>query len=137
MGIDKKFKNLHLKIKDPKLRLKLEKLMIEREKLIEKREMIRKEEIKKQEEMHNKYLPKYLSPKILNAIGFIEYTKEKGELDMLGMTRFLMEEKKLSSKEIEWVFLLSSFESIEEILTTPEISGMIKNAIQKSRGTIH
>jgi hypothetical protein len=27
---------------------------------------------------HNKYLPKYLSAKILNAIGFIEYTKQKG-----------------------------------------------------------
>ena len=137
MGIDKKFKNLHLKIKDPKLRLKLEKLMIEREKLIEKREMIRKEEIKKQEEMHNKYLPKYLSPKILNAIGFIEYTKEKGELDMPGITRFLMEEKKLSSKEMGWVLLLLSFEAIEEILATPEIGGMIKDVLQKSRGTIH
>jgi hypothetical protein len=26
---------------------------------------------------HNKYLPKYLSSKILNAVGFIEYTKAR------------------------------------------------------------
>jgi len=132
MGIDEKFKNLELKIKDPKVRSELRRLVIERRKLMEK-----KEELKKQEALHNKYLPKHLSPKILNAIGFIEYTKRNGGLDMPGMTRFLMEEKKLSSKEIGWVLLLLSFEAIEEILATPEVGGMIKDAIQKSRGTIH
>jgi hypothetical protein len=96
-----------------------------------------KQKEKEQLEMHNKYLPKHLSPKILNAIGFIEYTKQRGELDMPGMTRFLMEERKLSSKEIGWVLLLLSFDAIEEILATPEVGGMIKDAIQKSRGTIH
>ena len=137
MGIDEKFKNLELKIKDPKVRSELRRLVIERRKLMEKKEMIKKEELKKQEALHNKYLPKHLSPKILNAIGFIEYTKRNGGLDMPGMTRFLMEEKKLSSKEMGWVLLLLSFEAIEEILATPEIGGMIKDAIQKSRGTIH
>ena len=130
MVVDKKFK-LELKLlKDPKVKKKLKSLIIEKHKLMKQKE-------KEQLEMHNKYLPKHLSPKILNAIGFIEYTKQRGELDMPGMTRFLMEEKKLSSKEIGWVLLLLSFEAIEEILATPEVGGMIKDAIQKSRGTIH
>jgi hypothetical protein len=130
MVVDKKFK-LELKLlKDPKVKKKLKFLIIEKHKLMKQKE-------KEQLEMHNKYLPKHLSPKILNAIGFIEYTKQRGELDMPGMTRFLMEEKKLSSKEIGWVLLLLSFEAIEEILATPEVGGMIKDAIQKSRGTIH
>jgi hypothetical protein len=131
-----KFKNLK-PIKDPKVRRKLKSLLIERKKLLEKREVERNKQIKEQLKMHNKYLPKYLSPKILNAIGFIEYTKQRGELDMPGMTRFLMEEKNLSSKEMGWVLLLLSFDAIEEILATPEVGGMIKDAIQKSRGTIH
>jgi len=131
-----KFKNLK-PIKDPKVRRKLKSLLIERKKLLEKRKVERNKQIKEQEEMHNKYLPKHLSPKILNAIGFIEYTKQRGELDMPGMTRFLMEEKNLSSKEMGWVLLLLSFDAIEEILATPEVGGMIKDAIQKSRGTIH
>ena len=86
---------------------------------------------------HNKYLPKYLSVKILNAIGFIEYTKQKGSLDMPGITRFLKEEKKFSKKEISWVLLLLSLEAVEEILSTPEIGGLIKDAISKNRGSIH
>ena len=91
----------------------------------------------KKEMKHNKYLPKYLSAKILNAIGFIEYTKQKGDLDMPGMTRFLIEEKKLTSKEMGWVLLLLSFEAVEEILATPEVSSLVKEAINKNRGTIH
>jgi len=86
---------------------------------------------------HNKYLPKYLSSKILNAVGFIEYTKKKGELDMPGMTKFLMKEKKLSHKEMGWVLLLLSLEAVEEILATPEVKGMIKDALYKSRKTLH
>jgi hypothetical protein len=130
MVVDKKFK-LELKLlKDPKVKKKLKSLIIEKHKLMKQKE-------KEQLEMHNKYLPKHLSPKILNAIGFIEYTKQRGELDMPGMTTFLMEERKLSSKEIGWVLLLLSFDAIEEILATPEIRNMIKNAVQKSRGTIH
>jgi hypothetical protein len=131
-----KFKNLK-PIKDPKVRRKLKSLIIERSKLLKQKEEVVEKELKKKEALHNKYLPKYLSPKILRAVGFIEYTKQRGELDMPGMTRFLMEEKKLSSKEIGWVLLLLSFEAIEEILATPEVGGMIKDAIQKSRGTIH
>lgn len=137
MEIDKKFKDLQLKIKDPKLRFKLKQLMLERQKLLEKKEIERQKKIKKQEAMHNKYLPKYLSPKILNAIGFIEYTKQKGTLDMPGMTKFLMEEKKITKKEMSWILLLLSLEAVEEILSTAEIGGMIKDAIIKNRGTIH
>ena len=130
MVVDKKFK-LEIKLlKDPQVKNKIKSLIIKKHKLMKQKE-------KKQLEMHNKYLPKHLSPKILNAIGFIEYTKQRGELDMPGMTRFLMEERKLSSKEMGWVLLLLSFEAVEEILATPEVGGMIKDAIQKSRGTIH
>ena len=96
-----------------------------------------KQKEKEQMEMHNKYLPKYLSPKILNAVGFIEFTKQKGQLDMPAMTKFLTETKKLTSKEMSWVLLLLSFEAVEEILSTPEVGGMIRDAIQKNRGTIH
>jgi len=135
MGIDKRFKDLKLQIKDPKVRSELRKLMLKRKNALKKLKKI--EEIENKEILHNKYLPKHLSPKILNAVGFIEYTKRKGELDMPGMTRFLMEEKNFSEKEVSWVLLLLSFEAIEEILATPEIGGMIKNAVQKSRGTIH
>jgi hypothetical protein len=131
-----KFKNLK-PIKDPKVRRKIKSLIIERSKLLKQKEEAVENELKKQEEMHNKYLPKYLSPKILRAVGFIEYTKEKGSLDMQGMTRFLMEEKKLSSKEMGWVLLLLSFEAVEEILATPEVKGMIKDALYKSRKTLH
>ena len=137
MEIDKKFKDLQLKIKDPKLRFKLKQLMLERQKLLEKKEIERQKKIKEQEAMHNKYLPKYLSPKILNAIGFIEYTKQKGTLDMPVMTKFLMEEKKITKKEMSWILLLLSLEAVEEILSTAEIGGMIKDAIIKNRGTIH
>ena len=86
---------------------------------------------------HNKYLPKYLSPKILNAVGFVEFTKQKGKLDMDGMVKFLMKVKKFTHKEIGWLLLLLSFEAIEEILSTPEVNGLIKAAINKTRGTIH
>jgi hypothetical protein len=134
--MDKRFKNLK-PIKDPKVRGKLRSLLIERKKLLEKKEVERNKQIKEQDEKHNKYLPKYLSAKILNAIGFIEYTKQKGDLDMPGMTRFLIEEKKLTSKEMGWVLLLLSFEAVEEILATPEVSSLVKEAINKNRGTIH
>jgi hypothetical protein len=134
--MDKRFKNLK-PIKDPKVRRKLRYLLLERQKLLEKREVERDKQIKEQNKKHNKYLPKYLSAKILNAIGFIEYTKQKGAVDMAGITRFLMEEKKLSSKEMGWVLLLLSFEAVEEILATPEVSSLVKEAINKNRGTIH
>jgi hypothetical protein len=134
--MDKRFKNLK-PIKDPKVRGKLRSLLIERKKLLEKKEVERNKQIKEQDEKHNKYLPKYLSAKILNAIGFIEYTKQRGDLDMPGMTRFLIEEKKLTSKEMGWVLLLLSFEAVEEILATPEVSSLVKEAINKNRGTIH
>ena len=117
-------------IDDPKLKNELLKLYI-------KRDMLMKQKEKEQMEMHNKYLPKYLSPKILNAVGFIEFTKQKGQLDMPAMTKFLTETKKLTSKEMSWVLLLLSFEAVEEILSTPEVGGMIRDAIQKNRGTIH
>ena len=134
--MDKRFKNLK-PIKDPKVRGKLRSLLMERKKLLEKKEVERNKQIKEQDEKHNKYLPKYLSAKILNAIGFIEYTKQRGDLDMPGMTRFLIEEKKLTSKEMGWVLLLLSFEAVEEILATPEVSSLVKEAINKNRGTIH
>ena len=86
--------------------------------------------------MH-KYLPKYLSAKILNAVGFVEYTRSKGHLDMKGMVKFLETEKKFSQKEICWVLLLLSIESIEEILGTPEIGGKIQEAILNSKKTLH
>ena len=117
-------------IDDPKLKNELLKLYI-------KRDMLMKQKEKEQMEMHNKYLPKYLSPKILNAVGFIEFTKQKGQLDMPAITKFLTETKKLTSKEMSWVLLLLSFEAVEEILSTPEVGGMIRDAIQKNRGTIH
>jgi hypothetical protein len=56
---------------------------------------------------------------------------------MPGITRFLKEEKKFSKKEISWVLLLLSLEAVEEILSTPEIGGLIKDAISKNRGSIH
>lgn len=120
---------LHKKI----FKLKLKKLMMERKILMEKKE----EENKKREEMHNKYLPKYLSHKILSAVGFIEYTRQQGKLDMSHMTKFLTEKKKLTHKEMSWVLLLLSLETVEEILSTPEIGGLIKDAIFKNKRTIH
>ena len=91
----------------------------------------------KKEIKHNKYLPKYLSAKILNAVGFVEYTRRKGHLDMKGMVKFLEIEKKFSQKEIGWVLLLLSIESIEEILGTPEIGGKIQEALLKNKKTLH
>ena len=131
-----KFKNLK-PIKDPKVRRELKSLLLKRKELLEKREVERDKQIKEQDKKHNKYLPKYLSARILNAIGFIEYTKLKGEIDMPGITKFLMEEKKLTKKEMNWVLLLLSLEAVEEILATPEVSVLIKSAINKNRGTIH
>ena len=131
-----KFKNLK-PIKDPKVRRELKSLLLKRKELLEKREEERTKQIKEQDKKHNKYLPKYLSAKILNAIGFIEYTKQKGEIDMPGITKFLMEEKKLTKKEMNWVLLLLSLEAVEEILATPEVSVLIKSAINKNKGTIH
>jgi hypothetical protein len=86
---------------------------------------------------HNKYLPKYLSAKILNAVGFVEYSRRKNYVDMKGMVKFLETEKKFSQKEIGWVLLLLSLEAIEEILGTPEIGGKIQEALLKNKRTIH
>lgn len=134
--VDKKFLKLK-RIKDPKVRNQLIKLMEERHRLM-KEEKIKKEiELREQAAMHNKYLPKYLSTKILNAIGFIEYTRQKGELDMPAMTNFLRKDKQFNNKEISWVLLLLSLESVEEILSTPEIGNLIRNAILKTKKTIH
>jgi hypothetical protein len=134
--VDKKFLKLK-RIKDPRVRNQLIKLMEERHRLM-KEEKIKKEiELKEQATMHNKYLPKYLSVKILNAIGFIEYTRQKGELDMPAMTNFLKKDKQFNNKEISWVLLLLSLESVEEILSTPEIGNLIRNAILKTKKTIH
>ena len=109
---------------------------------LKKAELIKKnkkemENNKRISEMHNKYLPKYLSPKIINAVGFIEYIKERGKLDMKSITKFLSEEKRFSQKEINWVLMLLSFEAIEEILSTPEVNGLIKIAINKTKTTLH
>lgn len=134
--VDKKFLKFK-RIKDPRVRNQLIKLMDERVRLM-KEEKIKKEiELKEQAAMHNKYLPKYLSTKILNAIGFIEYTRQKGELDMPAMTNFLKKDKQFNNKEISWVLLLLSLESVEEILSTPEIGNLIRNAIIKTKKTIH
>ena len=76
-----KFKNLKA-IKDPKVRRELRSLLLKRKELLEKREEERIKQIKEQDKKHNKYLPKYLSAKILNAVGFVEYTRNKGHLDM-------------------------------------------------------
>ena len=86
---------------------------------------------------HNKYLPKYLSAKILNAVGFVEYSRRKNYVDMKGMVKFLETEKKFSQKEIGWVLLLLSIEAIEEILGTPEIGGKIQEALLKNKRTLH
>ena len=130
-GISKmyeRFKNIK-QIKDLKVRRKARYLLL--------KYMERKQEIKEQDKKHNKYLPKYLSAKILNAVGFVEYTRNKGHLDMKGMVKFLETEKKFSQKEICWVLLLLSIESIEEILGTPEIGGKIQEAILNSKKTLH
>ena len=131
--MDRKTKLMIRGIKDPELKTKLKKLYLKKAELLKRKE----DEKINEKEMHNKYLPKYLSPKILNAIGFIQFTKQKGELDMPGMTKFLVEEKKFSQKEIGWILLLLSFETIEEILSTPEVSNLLKVAIAKTRTTIH
>ena len=131
--MDRKTKFMIRGIKDLKLKTELKKLYIKKAELLKRKEAEKINE----KEMHNKYLPKYLSPKILNAIGFIQFTKQKGELDMPGMTKFLMEEKKFSQKEIGWILLLLSFETIEEILSTPEVSSLLKAAINKTRTTLH
>jgi len=131
--INRKTKLMIKGIKDPKLKAELKKLYLKKAELIKRKEAEKINE----KEMHNKYLPKYLSPKILNAIGFIQFTKQKGELDMPVMTKFLVEKKKFSQKEIGWILLLLSFETIEEILSTPEVSNLLKVAIAKTRTTIH
>jgi hypothetical protein len=53
------------------------------------------------------------------------------------MVKFLETEKKFSQKEISWVLLLLSIESIEEILGTPEIGGKIQEALLKNKKTLH
>lgn len=130
MAVKKKIIRIIKDIDDPKVRKEFIKLMDEKVKLVKQKE-------NEQVAMHNKYLPKYLSVKILNAIGFIEYTKQKGTLDMPGITKFLKEEKKFSQKEIGWVLLLLSLESVEEILSTPEIGDLIRSAIAKTKKTLH
>ena len=131
MAAKKKVIRIIKDIDDPKVKDKLLKLFIERDKLMKQKE-------KEQIEMHNKYLPKYLSTKILNAVGFIEYTLQKGKLNMPDMIKFLQTEKKFSQKEIGWVMLLLSLETVEEILGTPEIGGKIQEAIIENRKkTLH
>ena len=120
-------------IKDPKIRNELKKMFLEKQELFKKRN----EEVKKKEDIHDKYLPPYLAPKILNAVGFIEYTKRKGELDIPGMTNFLIKEKKFNQKEIGWILLLLSFETIGEIMSTPEVANLVRLTINKTKGTIH
>lgn len=124
-------------IKNTFIRNEFIKLMERRKQIMEQKEKERQEHIKNQELLNYKYLPKYLMPKILNAVGFIEYTKSKGKLDMNLMTDFLMKEKKLTQKEMSWVLLLLSLESIEELLSTPEIGGYIKDLITKTKKTLH
>jgi hypothetical protein len=131
MAAKKKVIRIIKDINDPKVKDKLLKLFIERDKLMKQKE-------KEQIEMHNKYLPKYLSTKILNAVGFIEYTLQKGKLNMPDMIKFLQTEKKFSQREIGWVMLLLSLETVEEILGTPEIGGKIQEAIIENRKkTLH
>ena len=131
MAAKKKVIRIIKDINDPKVKNKLLKLFIERDKLMKQKE-------KEQIEMHNKYLPKYLSTKILNAVGFIEYTLQKGKLNMPDMIKFLQTEKKFSQREIGWVMLLLSLETVEEILGTPEIGGKIQEAIIENRKkTLH
>ena len=122
-----------INIKDIVLKNKIMELIQKRKMIMEQKE---KEE-KNQELLNYKYLPKYLMPKILNAVGFIEYTRQKGSLDMNAMTNFLMKEKKLTKKEMGWVLLLLSFDAVEEILSTPEVGGMIKDAILRNKKTLH
>jgi hypothetical protein len=130
MAAKKKVVRIIKDIDDPKLKDKLLKLFIERDKLMKQKE-------KEQIEMHNKYLPEYLSVKILNAVGFVEYTRKTGKLDMKGMVKFLETEKKFSQQEIGWVLLLLSLETVQEILGTPEIGEKIQDAIRKNRKTLH
>jgi hypothetical protein len=131
MAAKKKVIRIIKDINDPKVKNKLLKLFIERDKLMKQKET-------EQIEMHNKYLPKYLSTKILNAVGFIEYTLQKGKLNMPDMIKFLQTEKKFSQREIGWVMLLLSLETVEEILGTPEIGGKIQEAIIENRKkTLH
>jgi hypothetical protein len=131
MAAKKKVIRIIKDINDPKVKDKLLKLFIERDKLMKQKET-------EQIEMHNKYLPKYLSTKILNAVGFIEYTLQKGKLNMPDMIKFLQTEKKFSQREIGWVMLLLSLETVEEILGTPEIGGKIQEAIIENRKkTLH
>ena len=106
MAAKKKVIRIIKDINDPKVKNKLLKLFIERDKLMKQKET-------EQIEMHNKYLPKYLSTKILNAVGFIEYTLQKGKLNMPDMIKFLQTEKKFSQREIGWVMLLLSLETVE------------------------
>ena len=133
MAAKKKVIRIIKDIDDPKLKDKLLKLFIERDKLMKQRE----KEMREQELLHFKHLPKHLSAKIINAVGFIEYTRSKGTLDMPEMTKFLKENKKFNDKEIGWVLLLLSLDAIEEILSTPEVGGLIKDAILKNKKTLH
>jgi len=137
MAAKKKINKLVRDIKDPNVRNELIKLFLKREEIMKEEKIKEEIELKKQTTMHNKYLPKYLSIKILNAIGFIEYSKQNGKLDMPGVIKFLETDKKFSQKEIGWVLLLLSLDAVEEILSTPEIGGLIKDALIKSRKTIH
>jgi len=137
MAVKKKINKLVRDIKDPNVRNELIKLFLKREEIMKEEKIKEEIELKKQTAMHNKYLPKYLSIKILNAIGFIEYSKQNGKLDMPGVIKFLETDKKFSQKEIGWVLLLLSLDAVEEILSTPEIGGLIKDALIKSRKTIH
>jgi formamidopyrimidine-DNA glycosylase len=137
MAAKKKINKLVNGIKDPNVRNELIKLFLKREEIMKEEKIKKETELKQQTVINNKYLPKYLSIKILNAVGFVEYTRSKGHLDMKGMVKFLETDKKFSQKEIGWVLLLLSIESIEEILGIPEIGGKIQEVILKSRKTLH
>ena len=131
--MDRKTK-LNLKnIKDPKIRNELKKMFLEKQELLKKRN----EEVKNKEDIHDKYLPPYLAPKILSAVGFIEFSRRKGKVDIPSITRFLINEKKFNQKEIGWILLLLSFETIGEIISTPEVASLIELTINKTKGTIH
>jgi len=53
------------------------------------------------------------------------------------MTNFLIKEKKFNQKEIGWILLLLSFETIGEIMSTPEVANLVRLTINKTKGTIH
>jgi hypothetical protein len=134
MEFKKRVNKLIRNIDDPVLKRKLMNMMKERNRLMK----IKEEQERNQELLNYKYLPEYLMPKILSAVGFIQYTEQKGTLNMQAMVKFLKEKKNFSQKEIGWVLMLLSLDTIEEILSTPEIGSKIQEAIIINRKkTLH